>query len=462
MVMLAFMTVGLVLAGTVSHSFQFSALNERTNRDLQQEVSELRQLADTGEQRRVDDLLAAFLAANVPSQYEAMMAMVGDQVTLVSAEAPVELNRLEVVDFVRARRVDGRTVIHDLHLDGATYRVAIVSVRLPSDPTPGTLVVGIDLSTQRRAILDSLAVYGLVSLVTIALTGLAGSVVAGRLLRPLQRLRQASREISTDDLTRRVPVSSADTDVSALAHTFNTMLDRLEEGFAGQRQFLDDAAHELRTPLTILRGNIELMRSDDPDDVEQTRDLVLDELDRLHRLVDDLLLLARSQRPDFVVLAPIDLAVFTDETMDRIRLLGERRWVVDARAEGTVLGDRHRLVQAMVQLAANAVKFSQPGDTVALSVRSGPDEVHLGIRDTGIGIDDANRHRIFERFARADSRAEGFGLGLSIVAAIAAAHHGDVEVVSAPGRGSTFTIRFPRLPADPTHDQTGDRPWPAS
>lgn len=447
--MLAFMTIGLVAAGTVSHSVQLQDLSDRANAELEQEVSELRQLAAVGVDNQpftsVDALLSAYLSSNVPSQDEATMALVDGEVRLLSADAPFDLNQPDVVRFARDRRVPGRATMGELTVESRTLRVAVVAVDLPQDPQPGTLVVAADLTTRRSQVYASLRAYAVVTVLTVVLSGLIGFAVAGRLLRPLQQLRQATQRISTDDLTSRVPVTDADTDVSALAATFNTMLDRLEEGFRSQRRFLDDAAHELRTPLTILRGNIELMRSGDADDVEQTRDLVLDELDRMQRLVDDLLLLARSQRPDFIVPDIIELPVFLDETMERLQLLGDRHWRLQADTAGTMTADRQRVLQALIQLGANAVKFSVPGAEVTLGAHRTPGRVHLWVRDTGIGIDPADQHRIFDRFARLEQQpgVEGFGLGLSIVAAIADGHGGEVEVTSAPGEGSTIGIWLP-------------------
>jgi signal transduction histidine kinase len=298
-----------------------------------------------------------------------------------------------------------------------------------------------------------------VALATLLLAGFAGHLVAGRLLRPLSQLREATAGIDTEDLTRRVEISSADNDVAQLSLNFNQMLDRLEAGFADQRQFLDDAAHELRTPLTIIRGNLELMAAEDAADVEQTRELVLDELDRMKRLVDDLLLLAKSQRPDFVRMQPVDVTELAGELKDRVHLLGERQWEASGTATGEVMADRQRLQQAVVQLAANAVKFTGPDDRIELGVDWSPptasvrEQVEdpagrylvITVRDTGTGIDPDESERIFDRFARGDNvqGVEGSGLGLAIVQAIVRAHHGAVTVDSLPGRGSTFRLWIP-------------------
>lgn len=299
--------------------------------------------------------------------------------------------------------------------------------------------------------------------------GATAHLVLGRLLRPLQALRDATAQIHPEDLSRRVDVDTAEnTDVAELAVRFNEMLDRIEDGVRQQRQFLDDAAHELRTPLTILRGNTELLRPDDPEDVATTRTLLLDELDRMQRLVDDLLVLARAQRPDFIRRSPTELAELAVECMDRITNLGERQWRLTADAEGVVLVDRQRLIQALVQLAANAVKFSEPGSIVELStalvpesdprvsdaVGAGaavaPEYILLAVTDQGRGIPDSQLTRIFDRFGRAENtvNVEGSGLGLAIVQAIVQAHGGSVVVESTEGIGSRFSLWLPTDPPE--------------
>jgi signal transduction histidine kinase len=251
-------------------------------------------------------------------------------------------------------------------------------------------------------------------------------------------------------LSRRIEVTGTD-DVYALAATFNAMLDRLEAAFTAQRSFLDDAGHELRTPITVVRGNIELLDSTDARDVEEVRALVLDELDRMARLVDELTLLAKAQRPDFVRVGPVDLSSFTDDLMLLLQPLGARGWVLESRAADVITADRQRLTQAVLQLAKNAVGATSEGDVIAVgtSVDRIRREVRVWVRDTGSGVPPEDRTRIFERFARGGTAdlVEGSGLGLAIVAAIAEGHGGTVELDSTVGCGSTFTLLLPYVAA---------------
>jgi two-component system, OmpR family, sensor kinase len=464
--MLVTMAGGLLVAGALTYSVQFAQLEERVDAELLQERDELGQLAEQGPggdgtpYRDLNELFFDFLQSSVAGQYEAMMALIdGSTVWESGGEVPFVINQPAVQQVVADEAQRGQSVIRDVRTaQGQDIRLMVTSVLLEG-PSEGVLAVGIDIGAQRDALYDSMRTYLLVSLLTLALAALAVWFVSGRLLRPLTDLREATSFIDTDDLTRRVSVENADTDIAQLAVTFNQMLDRLETGFTDQRQFLDDAAHELRTPLTVLRGNLELMDAGDAEDVGQTKDLLIDELDRMQRLVDDLLLLAKAQRSDFVRPAPVDVGDLLDEAMDRVRLLGRRRWFRGDKATGVVQADRQRLLQAVMQLAANAVKFTEPDDKITLatswrvpdgSVQRTAPHLHsrclvVTVQDTGQGIAADQVERIFERFGRAENatHVEGSGLGLTIVTAIADAHGGAVTVESIEGLGSTFRLWVP-------------------
>jgi signal transduction histidine kinase len=273
---------------------------------------------------------------------------------------------------------------------------------------------------------------------------LVGWLVAGRLLRPIRLLRHTAQRISETDITDRIPVHGHD-DVSELGRTFNAMLDRLQTAFQTQRDFLDDAGHELRTPLTIVRGHLELLDPHNPEETVETRQLVLDELDRMRRMVDEIVLLAKAQRPDFVTLGPVDVAELIGTVLEKASALADRDWRADRRGPGVLIGDEQRLTQALLQLAENAAKFGQPGDLVAIGGSVSGPVARLWVRDSGPGISPADRERIFDRFGRAadGSRGEGSGLGLAIVRAIAGAHGGRVLLDSRVGVGSTFTLELP-------------------
>ncbi|MBR8835145.1 MAG: HAMP domain-containing protein [Stigonema ocellatum SAG 48.90 = DSM 106950] len=266
-------------------------------------------------------------------------------------------------------------------------------------------------------------------------------LVAGQVLAPLRLLTETAHSIGESDLTRRIPVEGVD-EIAELTITFNEMLDRLQTAFASQRAFINDASHELRTPITIIRGHLELL-GDDPQERRETLELVTDELDRMSRFVDDLLLLAKAERPNFLNLETVDIGLLTEELYTKARALAKRDWRLDKKGAGYIIADRHRLTQAMMNLAQNATQHTTDGSVIALGSARTNGHVRFWVRDTGVGIAVDDRERIFDRFARGSGsrrRSEGAGLGLSIVKAIAIAHGGWVDLKSKMGQGSTFTI----------------------
>jgi two-component system OmpR family sensor kinase len=271
-------------------------------------------------------------------------------------------------------------------------------------------------------------------------------VVAGRVLAPLRVLRDTAGSVGGGDFTRRISVEGND-ELADLARTFNAMLDRLEAAIASQKAFISDAGHELRTPITIIRGHLDFL-AEDPDERGETVELLKGELARMTRFVDDLLLLAKAERPDFLRLETVDLDLFTHEVFAKASALAPRDWRLERIGRGWVVADRQRLTQAVMNLSNNAANHTAEGDRILLGVNSVNGETRLWVRDSGPGIDRAEWEHIFERFVRGRNagRRDGAGLGLAIVRAIAQAHGGRVELASEVGEGSVFTVVVPTRP----------------
>jgi signal transduction histidine kinase len=290
------------------------------------------------------------------------------------------------------------------------------------------------------------------TVIQVLLTGLVFALVlawaaSGKVLAPLRSLSATARSISELNLNERIPVQGRG-EMGELATTFNLMLDRLQSSFTTQKAFINDAGHELRTPIAIIRGHLELM-GNDPQEQQETIELAIDELDRMSRMVNDLMLLAKSERPDFLHLETVDIGWLTQELYTKATALGNRNWKLDASARGSIVADRQRLTQAVMNLTENASQYTTQTDTIAIGTLINRHHLRLWVRDTGVGIAESDRQRIFERFARASNsrrRSEGSGLGLSIVQAIAQAHGGRVDLVSQLGVGSTFTLVLPLEP----------------
>ena len=233
----------------------------------------------------------------------------------------------------------------------------------------GTFVAVNFITEERAEVEQRFRVASLVAIVVLVLACLGAWAAMGRGLRPLRRVTEAARRIEENDLSRRIAVQGGG-EVADLGRTFNALLDRLERAFGAQRAFLGDAGHEMRTPLTIIRGHLELM-GEDPVERRETLDLVMDEIDRMHRLVNDLLTLAKSEQPDCLQPESVDVAVLTREAHARAGPLGDRRWRLAEVAQVSLRADRHRVTQALMQLAENAVQHTQAGDLVEVGSHAG-------------------------------------------------------------------------------------------
>ncbi len=296
---------------------------------------------------------------------------------------------------------------------------------------------------ERAEIDDAVTTQALILAATIVVATLIGYALAGRVLRPLRQLADTALTITETGLTQRIPVRGRD-EASQIAMAFNDMIGRLESAFSNQRRFLDEASHELRAPLTVIRGHLELLDlEDEPEERAATTALITDEIDRMNRMVEDLLTLARAERPDFLDLGPLDLEEWTQDVFRKTSVLCSRAWVLESAAHATVVADAQRLTQAVTQLAENACQHSPATATVRLGSAVDGRAVVIWLEDDGPGVAPGDEQRIFERFARGRG-GRSSGLGLSIVSAIAEAHGGTARVVRGRGgRGARFEVSFP-------------------
>lgn len=465
--------LALLVAGTTAYVLERGRLDEGMDASLGRSAEEFITLANEGVDPKtgqpfhnVTELLLVAMGRIVPGPNEGMAGFV-EGVHTYNAPAEYHYQMQEDRELIRilGPRTQERAemmvtspqearLVTTIDTEMGSYRVVIVPVAGPGGDT-GALVLAFDRGEEHAQLAQNYRTYAFVALGAVLLIGALGFLIVSDLLKPVALLRSAASKISSSDLSRRIEVVGND-DLAELTVTVNGMLDRLEHAFSSQRELLDDVGHELRTPLTVIRGHLELMDTSDAEDAAAVRALALDELDRMNGLVEELITLAKSRRPDFVTLQPTEVAVLTDELHIKSQPLGERRWVLDSLAEVEMDLDPYRITQAWLQLANNAVKFSEDGSTVGLGSSADDAAVRLWVRDEGVGIASQDQDRIFERFARADSAGvEGSGLGLTIVRSIAQAHGGDVELTSTPGAGSTFTIVLPRTPDTSEQDLLG-------
>lgn len=435
-------------------------VDERVIEDLEEELESFKASNTTQEQldlaapqTKAAAIFDRYLNSQIPGDKTFLIATIGGEFYRASPAALPKVlqedSRL-IQDLAKKNEpVSGNNIISDPQIGDLLYKTQPLTIG-DEDEFVGVLIVASSTDGEREEVFATVYVVIQVLVFTLFIALMLAWVIAGQVLRPLRTLSQAARSIGESDLTKRIPIHGRG-EIADLAITFNKMMDRLEKAFQTQRNFVNDAGHELRTPITIVRGHLELLEvlGDDPEERKNTVDLVLDELDRMNRFVDDLILLARSEQTDFLHLDTIDLDLFTNEIYRKSKCLGERNWKLEGRGRGLIVGDRQRLTQAMMNLAENAVQHTSEKDTIAIGTSIRDRSVRLWVRDTGIGIKLKDQERIFQRFARAyhtRRRSEGAGLGLSIVQAIARSHHGSVELYSLPKIGSTFTLILPLNP----------------
>ncbi|MGO4957149.1 sensor histidine kinase [Luteococcus sp. Sow4_B9] len=454
--MLATLALALFIVVVVVRSLLLGHVAERANEDVTLELQEFTTFVEEGRDpstgkafTNTKDLFAVYLGRQQAGEFEMMLGWHGEGTSSYEVRGQ-GVPRIDEYDIAHDESLLNQIAstssgVHETPAGELRWGRAVV---ITGEDTPDALLVGVFTGRAEEQARETVRSLALVSLCSLGLAGLVSWLVAGQILRPVRLVRQAAAEITERDLTRRIPVEGKD-DVSDLAVTFNQMLDRLEAGFESEKRFVDDAGHELRTPITVIRGHLELM-GDDPEERRQTIALVTQELDRMARIVTDLLALAKVDRPDFVQLVePVDMTQLTLDIDAKMQTLADRRWQLSHIAEGTALVDAQRITQAVLQLADNAVQHTLPGDAITLMSRFATDAdgqrvLQIAVTDTGPGVEPQDRERIFERFAHgtpADgSRHAGAGLGLPIVQAIAEAHGGRVQVDSPPGQGATFTL----------------------
>lgn len=467
---LVLLAATLVASILVQRAVLLARLDDRIDSELTQEIDEFRRLVDgvdpaTGEPFGTDlaAIFDTFLDRNVPGEDEVLLAILGDEPYARSANAPYPIENLDLVVDAWANATAPQLRSDPTPAGGV--RSLVVPVVAPDGSARGAFVVARFPAGERAEVDDAVRVAATVGSAAFVLAAMTAWAIAGRVLAPLRKLADTTALIDEGDLTGRIDVVGSG-ELAELGHRFNAMLDRVETAFTTQRNFLDDAGHELRTPITVLRGHIELLDPCEPMPPE-IRDLALDELDRLSRIVEDLVTVAKSERPDFVATGPVDVTDLTFDVAEKARAFAPRGWRVAADAIVVADLDRQRIVQAWINLARNAAQHTTDGDLITIFSQCRGGHLELGVADTGEGVADADRHRIFERFRRGSSarrtNSDGAGLGLAITHAIASAHGGTVTLDHTPGGGATFTIRIPvnGLPNERV-GQEEDTAWLAS
>ena len=445
---LATAALGLAVSGLVSYALQRSAVLHEIDDRLASELKEAGRVVVAQDGiGSTKDALRHIVSVAVPPEDGGSVGLVDGRASYTPGVA--EAVRPESLPGFAARvsreTSDGTVRRGTIVVDGRAYRYLAVPVRVSGDPDRGVFAVAIDVGLRLDSVNSTFRAYAVLAIGSLVVIGVIGWLIAGRLLRPIRQLNATAERISADDLAERIPIVGDD-DVSALTRTINEMLDRISAGVEQRRALLDDVRHELKAPLSVVRGEFELLDSADPRVVAEARRVGIEEVDRMAAMVDHLADLTEVQTTAMAWSA-IDVGELTDDVRARAAKLSPRDWEVASRSSARVVGDRERLIQAWLQLADNAAKYSAPGSPIELGSSSDSGEIRLWVRDQGAPIPIEDRSRIFERFARGRSAAEskGSGLGLAIVSAIAAAHGGRVDVES-DSTGNQFSLVLAEAP----------------
>jgi heavy metal sensor kinase len=385
-----------------------------------------------------------------------VVQIISEDGTITDELIPDKTRQLQV-NVAELRQINDNTVHFSTAklASGEQIRVALQRTR-DHDGQIFFIRVGQSLSPLqkgRRQLVLLLAIAGPVALL---LGSYGGLLLANQVLHPVARLTSAAEEIEAGDLSKRVQVPPKMDELGRLATTFNRMIARLQAAFERQRQFTADASHELRTPLAVMRGDIEiaLRRERTPEEYRSVLTSNLEEIIRLSRLVEDLLMLARADAgPTTLQREPMDLHELCAQMTEYLAPLAEEKgqgllYEPPASTPLAINADAQRIKQMLLNLLDNALKYTPPDGTITLALSAEEHEAVLRVTDTGRGIPAEDLPHIFDRFFRhsrstSDKTAQGFGLGLSIVRWIVHSHGGKISAESTLGKGTKFTVRLP-------------------
>ncbi len=352
-----------------------------------------------------------------------------------------------------AALLDVRTAtrgFHEISLDGVTYRTAtapvtdsqghVTAVFQAATPTSSLDELGRSLATS----------FGIAAVVVFLVGAVVSRWMAKRSLSPLARMADAASRVSSASLGERIAHEGPPDELGTLADTLNSMLERLERAFDAQKHFVADASHELRTPIAVIRGNVGLLEHPKTTAEEKADALkVIDEeTQRMTRMLEDLLALARTESKHRRPFQPLEVASLLGDAIGTARALDDRPFACVCEKNLWVYGDPDLLERAVLNVLRNAIEHTPSDTTVDVSCTGSRDRVLITVRDHGPGITEEDLPRVFDRFFRSRGRrateGDGSGLGLSIVKALVEMHRGSVSVANAEGDGAVFTFDLPK------------------
>ena len=337
--------------------------------------------------------------------------------------------------------------LHTLDIDDSTVYYAIHKSALHGKPV--RLYFFKTVTAERHFLDDFLEVFGYACIGAVLAAVIAGFIMSRHMLKPLRDITQSAKEISVAGLSRRIDVAPTHDELQQLAITFNSMLDRLEEGFKKQRQFVSDASHELRTPATVVKGYADMLArwgKDDPEVLEEGLAAIHSEANNMQQLIEKLLFLARAdQKRQSVHLQPIELDSIVEEAAAEAKIIAPHLAIKLAKCEPLkIMADPVLFKQMLRIFIENGSKYTPDGGSLTLACFKEGGRACITVTDTGIGIAQEHINKIFERFYRVGSdrsrESGGTGLGLPIAKWIADEHHIEIAIASEIGRGTTVKL----------------------
>lgn len=444
------MTILMGISIPTIYQFVFRQIDLRLHTEVVSEIEELEQeLAMKNPQTflQLQQLTIEYLTDELVEEDQFLIFLLNKQV-FQSSPLVEELPKSLQPDSPSLARLrlskqhkSGEFVLNDGEIGKIIYEILPIQIQ---GQHQGFFIVAHAVRDEYQQTTSAMRFVIVITSILFLLTSTGAWILSGLVLKPLRVMSATARQISEKDLSQRLPVEG-NGEMTEIANTFNEMMDRLQRAFLSQRNFINDASHELRTPITIVQGHLELM-GEDREEQQKTLAIVHEELERMNRLVSDLLILAKAEQPDFIRPQLIEVEALTQELYEKSKVLSKGNLQLEALGRGQLYIDRQRLTQAIMNLVDNAVRYTTSEANIFFGSACNDSDTRFWVKDTGMGIAVYDRQRIFNRFARASNsrrRSDGYGLGLSITKAIVTACGGSIELESDLGKGSTFTLIFP-------------------
>lgn len=452
------LTLAVILAASALFSYQY--FSKTLSQQVDKELRDVAEQIGIAHARHADAPLGSLGCDSLQerihqSNWDAFILLRGPNLQPVCASENLLAGSLE---FGPVAMQQVRWLNHHLETVevGSGVQLRLLSYPLKHDGRlVGVVQVARDLGPLSQTVSELRLVYSLVGPFAIFWLCLGCWFLADQLVAPVLEVTEAAREINSDNLSRRLPNSGHRDELGQMVGTLNQMLERLENAFRKIRQFSGDASHELRTPLTILRGETEvtLRWAKKPEEFRDMLHSNLEEIDRMERIIESLLLLTKSESGELILdVKEFSLSDLVQALYLQGQTLGEAKRIsvslrIGVEEEVRIRGDELRLRQLFLNLIANGVKYTPEEGALEIALSREGDMARVDVADNGIGIPYEAQPHIFDRFYRVDKARNrmdgGSGLGLSIVRSIAVAHGGHISVESTPGRGSTFTVLLP-------------------